>query len=65
MLIHLATSSYAKRPRSSAVGGPLMRDVKNFVCRTLDLQGLIDDDYGLELLVDGCVSLLKLLRPAL
>ena len=41
--------------RSTAFDGPLMRDVKNFICRTLDLQGLIDDDYGLELLVDGYV----------
>ena len=28
-----------------------MRDVKNFICRTLGLDGLLDDDFGMELLV--------------
>jgi E3 ubiquitin-protein ligase UBR4 len=30
-----------------------MRDVKNHICRTLGLDGLLDDDLGLELLVAG------------
>ena len=38
---------------SSALQGPLMRHLKNHICRTLDLAGLLEDDYGLELLVAG------------
>lgn len=37
--------------------GPLMRDVKNVVCQTLDMAGLLEDDFGMELLVCVCVSL--------
>ena len=40
-----------RTPYSSEEVGPLMRDVKNFVCRTLGLDGLLDDDFGMELLV--------------
>jgi hypothetical protein len=28
-----------------------MRDVKNIVCQTLDMAGLLEDDFGMELLV--------------
>jgi hypothetical protein len=40
-----------RTPYSSEEVGPLMRDVKNFICRTLGLDGLLDDDFGMELLV--------------
>jgi E3 ubiquitin-protein ligase UBR4 len=45
------------------MGGPLMRDVKNFICRRLDLEGLVGDDFGMELLVAG--SLVDLSLPIL
>ena len=35
----------------SAEIGPLMHDVKNKICQQLDLLGLLEDDYGMELLV--------------
>eukprot|EP00951_Prasinocladus_malaysianus_P010745 scaffold79182_cov51-Prasinocladus_malaysianus.AAC.10 len=35
----------------SCVVGPLMRDIKNAVCQTLDMAGLLEDDFGMELLV--------------
>ena len=43
---------------STALGAPgdappVMRDVKNFICRHLGLDGLIDDDFGMECLVAG------------
>ena len=43
---------------STALGAPgdappVMRDVKNHICRHLGLDGLLDDDFGLELLVAG------------
>lgn len=44
----------------SDVGGPLMRSVKDFICRRLDMDGLVGDDFGMELLVgvgDGPVAL--------
>ena len=37
-----------------------MRDVKNFIC-VLDMHGLCDDDYGMELLVVGRIASLDLL----
>ena len=37
-----------------------MRDVKNFVCASLDMHGLCDDDYGMELLVAGRIVSLDL-----
>ena len=40
--------------------GPLMRDVKNKICRTLDLRGLLDDDNGMELLVHSKIIKLDL-----
>ncbi|KIY93799.1 E3 ubiquitin-protein ligase UBR4, partial [Monoraphidium neglectum] len=46
---------------ASDVGGPLMRHVKNFVCRRLDMEGLLEDDFGMELLVAG--SLIDLSLP--
>lgn len=49
-----------KNPYSSAEIGPLMRDVKNKICHQLDLLGLIEDDYGMELLVAGNIISLDL-----
>jgi hypothetical protein len=40
-----------------------MRDVKNFICRTLDMHGLCDDDYGMELVVRGKIIALDLAVP--
>ena len=37
-----------------------MRDVKNFVCVSLDMHGLCDDDFGMELLVAGKIVSLDL-----
>eukprot|EP01105_Mastigella_eilhardi_P022928 TRINITY_DN571_c1_g1_i2.p1 TRINITY_DN571_c1_g1~~TRINITY_DN571_c1_g1_i2.p1 ORF type:complete len:1478 (-),score=440.54 TRINITY_DN571_c1_g1_i2:1064-5116(-) len=47
-----------KNPYSSREVGPLMRQVKNKICETLDLRGLIEDDNGMELLV--CNKIIKL-----
>ncbi|KAL0024070.1 hypothetical protein WJX79_002966 [Trebouxia sp. C0005] len=47
-------------PYNSAEVGPLMRDVKNFICRELDMEGLVDDDFGMELLVGGAIISLSL-----
>ncbi|KAM6549341.1 hypothetical protein CsatB_021017 [Cannabis sativa] len=52
--------SMTKNPYSSAEIGPLMRDVKNKICHQLDLLGLIEDDYGMELLVAGNIISLDL-----
>ncbi|KAF8389895.1 hypothetical protein HHK36_024413 [Tetracentron sinense] len=52
--------SMTKNPYSSAEIGPLMRDVKNKICHQLDLIGLLEDDYGMELLVDGNIISLDL-----
>lgn len=49
-----------KNPYSSAEIGPLMRDVKNKICHQLDLLGLLEDDYGMELLVAGNIISLDL-----
>ena len=49
-----------KNPYSSKQVGPLMRDVKNKICRDLDLGGLIEDDNGMELLVAGSIVKLDL-----
>ena len=49
-----------KNPYSSREIGPLMRDVKNKICRDLDLAGLIEDDNGMELLVAGQIIKLDL-----
>lgn len=46
---------------SSSFDGPLMRDVKNKICRDLDLPGLLEDDFGMELIVAG--NLVKLDLP--
>jgi hypothetical protein len=51
----------AKNPYTSRAIGPLMRDVKNRICRDLDMLGLIEDDNGMELLVAG--SIIKLDLP--
>ncbi|XP_071733833.1 auxin transport protein BIG [Rutidosis leptorrhynchoides] len=55
--------SMNKNPYSSAEIGPLMRDVKNKICNQLDLLGLIEDDYGMELLVAGNIISLDLSIP--
>lgn len=52
--------SMTKNPYSSAEIGPLMRDVKNKICHQLDLVGLLEDDYGMELLVAGNIISLDL-----
>ncbi|EPS73190.1 hypothetical protein M569_01564, partial [Genlisea aurea] len=52
--------SMTKNPYSSAEIGPLMRDVKNKICHQLDLLGLIEDDFGMELLVAGNIISLDL-----
>eukprot|EP00966_Prymnesium_polylepis_P310702 7178571-Prymnesium_polylepis.1 len=52
--------SMTKNPYCSTSVGPLMRDVKNKICRDLDLGGLIDDDNGMELLVAGQIIKLDL-----
>lgn len=52
--------SMTKNPYSSAEIGPLMRDVKNKICHQLDLLGLVEDDYGMELLVAGNIISLDL-----
>ncbi|KAL5582074.1 hypothetical protein UlMin_014516 [Ulmus minor] len=52
--------SMTKNPYSSAEIGPLMRDVKNKICHQLDLLGLLEDDYGMELLVAGNIISLDL-----
>ena len=49
-----------KNPYSSAEIGPLMRDVKNKICQQLDLLGLLEDDFGMELLVAGNIISLDL-----
>ncbi|KAK9812313.1 hypothetical protein WJX73_001476 [Symbiochloris irregularis] len=49
-----------QNPYSSQQVGPLMRDVKNHICRQLDLTGIIDDDFGMELLVLGNLVSLNL-----
>lgn len=45
---------------SNEIGGPLMRHVKNFICRRLDMGGLEEDDFGMELLVAGNIIDLSL-----
>jgi E3 ubiquitin-protein ligase UBR4 len=52
--------SMTKNPYSSSEVGPLMRDVKNKICHQLDLLGLVEDDYGMELLVAGNIISLDL-----
>lgn len=37
-----------------------MRDVKNKICHQLELLGLLEDDYGMELLVAGNIIALDL-----
>ena len=49
-----------KNPYSSAEIGPLMRDVKNKICQQLDLLGLLEYDFGMELLVAGNIISLDL-----
>jgi len=39
---------------------PLMRDVKNLICRELDMLGLVEDDFGMELLVANQIISLDL-----
>ncbi|XP_057491487.1 auxin transport protein BIG-like isoform X2 [Actinidia eriantha] len=52
--------SMTKNPYSSAEIGPLMRDAKNKICQQLDLLGLLEDDFGMELLVAGNIISLDL-----
>ncbi|KAK6106256.1 E3 ubiquitin-protein ligase UBR4 family protein [Brugia pahangi] len=47
--------------RSSDAGmGPLMRDIKNKICRDCELVALLDDDTGMELLVNQQIVALDL-----
>ncbi|GAM27937.1 hypothetical protein SAMD00019534_111130 [Acytostelium subglobosum LB1] len=52
--------SMNKNPYPSNVVGPLMRDVKNKICKTLDLGSFLEDDNGMELLVDNKIIKLDL-----
>lgn len=52
--------SMTKNPYASSEIGPLMRDVKNKICRELDLFSLLDDDFSMELLVAGNIISLDL-----
>lgn len=53
--------SMSRNPYSSAsFDGPLMRDVKNKICKDLDLPALLEDDFAMELLVAGKVVKLDL-----
>jgi E3 ubiquitin-protein ligase UBR4 len=66
--LHLEKSSsqeeyirgHIRNPVSSRALGKTMRDVKNRICRDLDLLGLIEDDNGMELLVAGSIIKLDL-----
>lgn len=49
-----------RSPYTSPDVGPLMRNVKNTVCRRLDMHGLLEDDFGMELLVAGRIMDLSL-----
>lgn len=40
--------------------GPLMRDVKNKICQDCELVALLDDDNGMELLVNNKIMSLEL-----
>jgi E3 ubiquitin-protein ligase UBR4 len=49
-----------KNPYSSAEIGTVMRDIKRKVCEDLDMRSLMDDDNGMELLVNGSIIALSL-----
>lgn len=40
--------------------GPLMRDIKNKICQDCELVALLDDDNGMELLVNNKIVSLDL-----
>lgn len=40
--------------------GPLMRDIKNKICRDTEMIALMEDDNGMELLVNGNIISLSL-----
>lgn len=48
------------QPYKSTDVGVLMRDVKNFICSRLDMAGLVEDDFGMELMVAGKIISLSL-----
>ncbi|KAJ5075671.1 e3 ubiquitin-protein ligase ubr4 [Anaeramoeba ignava] len=52
--------SMTHNPYTTEEVGPLMRDVKNRICTELELLGLIEDDNGMELLVDDKIIKLHL-----
>ena len=52
--------SMTKNPYSSTQVGPLMRDVKKFICTQLELLSFLEDDFGMELLVNGSIVSLDL-----
>ena len=47
-------------PSTDAGMGPLMRDVKNRICRDCELVALLEDDTGMELLVNNRIISLDL-----
>ncbi|XP_037079445.1 E3 ubiquitin-protein ligase UBR4-like [Pollicipes pollicipes] len=47
-------------PSTDAGMGPLMRDVKNRICRDCELVALLEDDTGMELLVNNKIISLDL-----
>ncbi|EGG15028.1 hypothetical protein DFA_09851 [Cavenderia fasciculata] len=49
-----------KNPYASNTVGSLMRDIKNKICKTLDLGTFLEDDNGMELLVDNKIIKLDL-----
>ena len=49
-----------KEPRMSKTIGPLMRDIKTKICTDLGMMDIIEDDNGMELLVDGNIISLDL-----
>jgi E3 ubiquitin-protein ligase UBR4 len=52
--------SMTNNPYSTLDIGPLMRDVKNKICTTLDLHALLEDDNSMELLVANKIIKLDL-----
>ena len=52
----------ARNPYSTAQmsAQPLMRDVKNLICHELEMLGLLEDDFGMELLVSNQIISLDL-----
>eukprot|EP01135_Chromosphaera_perkinsii_P006329 Nk52_evm58s485 gene=Nk52_evmTU58s485 len=52
--------SMTKNPYHMSEFGPLMRDVKNKICADLEMYGLLEDDFAMELLVANKIVKLDL-----